>query len=118
MRIAFTRWSSTVAVAVAILTGGAAWASKVGAPARKPSSVTSAPNGAGPGEGEKKKVIYRSHTQLDFSGETVQGKVRAPEVFYIFQRKRSEERHIVRTPASLSHQLEATLNRMQEGLPK
>ena len=67
---------------------------------------------------EKKKIIYRTHTQLDFSGETVQGKVRAPEVFYIFQRKRSEERHIVRTPANLDHQLDATLSRMQEGLPK
>ena len=118
MKIAFARWGIVVSIALLILTGDDVWAAKTKPPARKPSSVTSAPNGAGPGEGEKKKIIYRSHTQLDFSGETVQGKVRAPEVFYIFQRKRSEERHIVRTPASLSHQLEATLNRMQEGLPK
>lgn len=51
----------------------------------------------------KKKVVYRSFTQLDFSGETVQGKIRAPEVFYIFQRKRSEAHKITDVPSNFNH---------------
>ena len=35
---------------------------------------------------KRKKVIYRKYTELNFEGETVQGKVRTPELFYIFQR--------------------------------
>src|SRR6185295_6116731 len=52
---------------------------------------------------KKKKVVYRSHTQMDFSGETVQGKIRAPEVFYIFQRKRSQSHHVVAAPESFAY---------------
>ncbi len=63
---------------------------------------------------KKKKIVYRSHTQLDFSGETVQGKVRAPEVFYIFQRKRSESHHVVQTPVSFDYHAPAT----QDGLTR
>lgn len=52
---------------------------------------------------KKKKVLYRSYTQLDFSAQTVQGKVRAPEVFYIFQRKRSQGHHVVDPPKTFDH---------------
>lgn len=51
----------------------------------------------------KKKVIYKKFTQLDFAGETVEGKIRAPEVFYIFQRKRSKGHRVVETPVNFSH---------------
>ena len=50
-----------------------------------------------------KKVIYKSHTQVDFSGEAVQGKIRAPEVFYIFQRKRSNDHEVDMVPDHLGH---------------
>ena len=66
----------------------------------------------------KKRVVYRAHTELDFSGDTVQGKVRAPEVFYVFQRRRSEERHMVKPPASLSYQSAGTQSRLEEALPQ
>lgn len=52
---------------------------------------------------EKQKVIkYRSHTDLDFSEQTVQGKIRSPDVFYIFQRKRSEGPKMVIPPRELN----------------
>lgn len=69
-------------------------------------------------DGKKKKIVYRSHTQLDFSGETVQGKVRAPEVFYIFQRKRSEAHHVVQTPISFEHHESALLDAVRRSIPK
>ena len=68
--------------------------------------------------GKKKKIVYRSHTQLDFSGETVQGKVRAPEVFYIFQRKRSESHHVVQTPISFDYHAQAAQDGLGRELPK
>ncbi len=66
----------------------------------------------------KKKFVYRSHTQIDLTGQTVQGKTRAPEVFYIFQRKRSEAHHVVRTPDSLGHQHDLVSDVLKGSLPK
>ena len=54
-------------------------------------------------ETTKHKVVkYKKHTDLDFSEQTVQGKIRSPDVFYIFQRKRSEGPQIVSTPRELN----------------
>lgn len=50
----------------------------------------------------KKKVIYKSHTEIDFSGDKIEGKVKSPAVFYIFQRKRSLGHEAARSPARLS----------------
>lgn len=51
----------------------------------------------------KKKVIYKSHTEIDFSGDKIEGKIKSPAVFYIFQRKRSLGHEAARSPADLSY---------------
>lgn len=51
----------------------------------------------------KKKVVYQKHTQLDFSGETVSGKIKIPAVYYIFQRKRSPGHHVVYKMENFDH---------------
>lgn len=51
--------------------------------------------------GKKQKVVYKKHTELDFTGEKIEGKVKAPAVFYIFQRKRSVGHEVSRSPSSL-----------------
>jgi len=66
----------------------------------------------------KKRIIYKKYTELDFSGQTIQGKVRAPEVFYIFQRKRGQLHDILRPPKRLHHQRSITLFQLRRALPK
>jgi len=57
----------------------------------------------------KRKVVkYRTHTDLDFSEQMVQGKIRSPDVFYIFQRKRSAGPKIVEAPLLLNEQRQQT----------
>ena len=70
------------------------------------------------GGAKKKKIVYRSHTQIDLSGETVQGKIRAPEVFYIFQRKRSQSHHVVAAPDNFAYHDEALRETLGRSLPK
>lgn len=65
-----------------------------------------------------KKVVYRKFTQYDFNGQTVQGKVRAPEVFYIFQRRRSEGLNVVNPPESFNHHRSETTRSLLQALPK
>ncbi len=48
------------------------------------------------------KIKYKSHTQLDFTGEKIEGKVKAPAVFYIFQRKRSTGHQVAEVPRTLA----------------
>lgn len=50
---------------------------------------------------DKKKVVYKSHTEIDFTGEKVEGKVKAPAVFYIFQRKRAQGHQATAAPKEL-----------------
>jgi hypothetical protein len=57
---------------------------------------------------KKKKVVYKSHTELDLSGDTIQGRIRAPEVFYIFQRKRADAHHVVKPPRTFDHHTSLT----------
>ena len=58
---------------------------------------------------KKKRIVYRKHTSLDFSAQEVQGQVRAPDIFYIFQRKKSHGHEIVKAPRSLNHHSQETL---------
>ena len=67
---------------------------------------------------KKKRIVYRSHTQVDLSGETVQGKIRAPEVFYIFQRKRSQAHHVVQTPENFDYHTGDVRETLARSLPK
>ncbi len=53
------------------------------------------------GQTKKKKVKYKSHTQIDFTGEKIEGKVKTPAVFYIFQRKRSKGHSVASAPTNL-----------------
>ena len=65
---------------------------------------------------KKKKVIYKKYTEFNFSGETVQGKARTPELFYIFQRKRSEGHRLLTAPTSFSFRNPATAKSVKEEL--
>ncbi len=65
---------------------------------------------------KKKKVIYRKYTQLDFTGESVQGQAKAPEIFYVFQRRRAGGIEAARAPSSLSHQKTTTFNELKGAL--
>jgi hypothetical protein len=65
----------------------------------------------------KKTIVkYKEHTQLDFSGQKVEGRIRSPEVFYIFQRKRNLGPQIVELPESLEYERSETQKIMEEEL--
>lgn len=64
----------------------------------------------------KKKFIYKKHTQIDFSGATVQGKHRAPAIFYIFQRKRSKGHKISNIPNDFNYHIEHSIKEFKEAL--
>lgn len=50
----------------------------------------------------KKTIVkYKEHTQLDFTGQKVEGRIRSPQVFYIFQRKRNIGPQIIELPETL-----------------
>ncbi len=66
---------------------------------------------------KKKKIIYKKYTELNFSGDTVQGQARTPELFYIFQRKRSEGHKVLRGPANFQYHVPWTQKDLLEGLP-
>jgi hypothetical protein len=66
----------------------------------------------------KKKVTvkYKSHTQFDFAGDKVSGKLKGAAVFYIFQRKRSKGRQVIEPPQSLAWHNSVHKNKMKEAL--
>lgn len=65
----------------------------------------------------KKTIIkYKDHTQLDFTGQKVEGRIRSPEVFYIFQRKRNIGPQIVELPYSLDLERKTTQFIMEQNL--
>ncbi len=68
---------------------------------QKQKSASAGENSSAPNK--TKRVVYKSHTELDLSGDTIQGRIRAPEVFYIFQRKRADAHHVVRPPKTFEH---------------
>lgn len=70
-------------------------------------------------QGRKKVVVkYRSHTQLDFSGNKIGGKIRAPAVFYVFQRKRSKGHQVISPPENFREHKKLTINRVKEEIEK
>ena len=66
----------------------------------------------------KKKVTvkYKSHTQFDFAGDKVSGKLKGAAVFYIFQRKRSKGRQVIVPPQNLAWHNTAHKMKMKEAL--
>ena len=65
----------------------------------------------------QKTVKYRSHTQIDFTGQTIQGKIRTPEVFYIFQRKKTSGHNVITTPDHFDHHRQTTVDILEKALP-
>jgi len=72
------------------------------------------------GEASKKKVkvVYKKHTQLDFSGGEIRGKIKTPAVYYIFQRKRSKEHHVVAPVRNFSGHKDMTMVALRKSLSK
>lgn len=68
--------------------------------------------------GKVKKIIYRSHTEVNLTGETVKGAIREPEVFYIFQRKRVEDKRVVKPLSTLSSHDEPMRASLKGALPQ
>jgi hypothetical protein len=67
-------------------------------------SPMSPPNGWAQSASKKTIIKYKDHTQLSFTGEKIEGRIRSPEVFYIFQRKRNIGPQIVELPESLDNE--------------
>ena len=70
---------------------------------------------------EKKKdmvVKYKKYTQIDLTGQTIEGKVRSPSIFYIFQRKRSLGHRVLSPPLSFNKNYAETLDALERQLPK
>ena len=63
-----------------------------------------------------KKIKYKSHTEIDFTGSSVEGKVRSPEVFYIFQRRRTEGPAILEAPNTMDTDRRATRKILEDQL--
>jgi len=54
--------------------------------------------------GNTKTIIkYKERTTVDLTGTTVEGKIRTPEVFYIFKRKRALNGKIFTAPSDFNH---------------
>lgn len=65
----------------------------------------------------KKTIIkYKDHTQLDFTGQKIEGRIRSPEVFYIFQRKRNIGPQIIELPNTLDAERKNTQTIMDHNL--
>lgn len=51
----------------------------------------------------KKVIKYKTYSSVDLSGTMISGKIRTPEIFYIFQRKRSMTGTLLKIPPTLGH---------------
>ncbi|OFZ52183.1 MAG: hypothetical protein A2381_01845 [Bdellovibrionales bacterium RIFOXYB1_FULL_37_110] len=67
---------------------------------------------------KKVKVVYKKHTQLDFSGGEIRGKIKTPAVYYIFQRKRSKEHHVVAPVRNFDGHKDMTIVALRKSLNK
>ncbi|OFZ21855.1 MAG: hypothetical protein A2202_00315 [Bdellovibrionales bacterium RIFOXYA1_FULL_36_14] len=67
---------------------------------------------------KKVKVVYKKHTQLDFSGGEIRGKIKTPAVYYIFQRKRSKEHHVVAPVRNFDRHKDMTIVALRKSLSK
>jgi hypothetical protein len=63
-----------------------------------------------------KIIKYKKYTELDLSGSSVEGKARTPELFYIFQRKRSQGHDTVTLPNKFREHHYMTRQAASEGL--
>jgi hypothetical protein len=61
----------------------------------------------------KKVIKYKKRSTVDLTGTTIQGKTRAPEIFYIFQRKRSKGGKILQVPTNLSYHHQQSINKLK-----
>ncbi len=70
--------------------------------------------------GKKKriKVVYRKHTQLDFTGGEIRGKIKTPAVFYIFQRKRTKAHHVITPVKNFDGHKKMTVAKLRNSLKK
>ena len=66
----------------------------------------------------KTTIRYKKYSEVDLSGAIIKGKIRTPEIFYIFQRKRSVGTEFVQVPANLDQHHQLTVNKLLEALPK
>lgn len=64
----------------------------------------------------RKVVKYKKHSVVDLTGSMIRGKVRTPEIFYIFQRKRAKGRSFVQVPTNLNHHFNGVMNKVEEVL--
>lgn len=62
----------------------------------------------------RKIVKFKEVTSFDLSGTIVQGKARTPEIFYIFQRKRSKGGALLAVPKDLTIHHQRTLEKVRE----
>ena len=64
----------------------------------------------------RKVKKYKELTEIDLSGSVVKGKAKAPDIFYIFQRKRAVDRFFVKIPEHLLHHKVKTTKVLKETL--
>lgn len=67
---------------------------------------------------KKVKVRYKKHTQLDFSGGEIRGKIKTPAVYYIFQRKRSKEHHVIAPVTNFRGHKDMTIDTLKKSLSR
>lgn len=65
---------------------------------------------------EKKIIRYKKHTDIDLTGTSVEGKARTPEIFYIFQRKRSKGHDAVALPSKFVEHQTATVQVLEQSM--
>ena len=61
----------------------------------------------------EKVYKYRKNQVVDLSGSTVAGKIRTPEIFYIFQMKRSKGQDFITNPKDLQHHQSLSMRRLK-----
>ena len=66
--------------------------------------------------GGHKIIKYKKFTEVDLSGSSVEGKARTPELFYIFQRKRSQGHDTVTLPTQFKEHHYMTRQAASEAL--
>ena len=65
---------------------------------------------------KKVKILYKKHSEVNLTGNTVKGKTRVPEVIYIFQRKRSQGHQVIQPPNNFQNHKQLTQKILQESV--
>lgn len=66
----------------------------------------------------KKVVKYKKEASIDFSGSIIKSKIRTPEVFYVFRRKRTHGGELNILPMNFNYHLAETRSITQTQLKK